>query len=185
MTTMRQKKHFRVTLAVALLPLLMLALGFAAVPIYRIFCQVTGFGGTTQRAEGVAAPGAVVGKMINVRFDANTAPNLGWTFRPEKTVMRVALGARNLAFFEAINDSDKPITGTATFNVTPTQSGQYFTKIQCFCFNEQTLQPGERIRMPVIFFVDPKLIDDSDTRDISEITLSYTFFPVDSGKVSG
>lgn len=185
MATLRQSRHFKVTALVVLLPIFMLALGFAAVPLYRIFCQVTGFGGTTQRAEGMAAPGAVVGKMVNVRFDANVAPSLNWTFRPEKNVMRVAVGARNLAFFEAINNSDHDIKGTATFNVTPTQSGQYFTKIQCFCFNEQVLKPGERIRMPVIFFVDPKLIDDAETRDITEITLSYTFFPVDSGKVSG
>lgn len=185
MAAVRQHRHFRVTALVVLLPILMLGLGFAAVPLYRIFCQVTGFGGTTQRAEAAAVPGAVVGKIMNVRFDANIAPGLGWTFRPEKHVMRVAVGARNLAFFEAINDTDHVITGSAAFNVTPTQSGQYFTKIQCFCFTEQTLKPGERVRMPVIFYVDPKLIDDPDTRDISEITLSYTFFPVDSGKVSG
>jgi len=99
--------------------------------------------------------------------------------------MRVAIGARQLAFFTAENNSDHPITGTAAFNVTPERSGQYFTKIQCFCFTEQTLKPGERVRMPVIFYVDPKFIDDPETHDISEITLSYTFYPVDSGKVSG
>ncbi len=168
----------------ALLPLAMLMLGFAAVPLYRAFCQSTGFGGTTQRASALSAPVSVTGKLMNVRFDANVAPGMGWTFRPEKNVVKIAVGARNMAWFEAINNTDHVITGNATFNVTPGQSGQYFTKIQCFCFTEQTLKPGERVRMPVIFYVDPKLIDDPDTRDISEITLSYTFFPVAAGKAS-
>ncbi len=184
MTTLAQKNR-RVGVMAALIAVAMIALGFAAVPLYRLFCQVTGFAGTTQRAEGAQAPGAVVGKMIDVRFDANVAPGLGWTFRPEKTVMRVAVGARQMAFFEAINDTDQTVTGSATFNVTPDQTGQYFTKIQCFCFTEQTLKPGERVRMPVIFYVDPKLVDDPDARSISEITLSYTFFPVASARVQG
>jgi cytochrome c oxidase assembly protein subunit 11 len=162
-----------------------LGLGFASVPLYRIFCEYTGFDGTTQRIAEAGANTKVTGKIINVRFDANTAPTLPWTFKPDKEVMRVAVGARQLAFFTAENVSDYPITGTAVFNVTPQQSGKYFTKIQCFCFTEQTLKPGERVRMPVIFYVDPKFIDDPDTHDISEITLSYTFYPVDSGKVSG
>ncbi len=179
-----QTRHGRTAAAVALLPLLMLALGFAAVPLYRIFCQTTGYGGTTQRAIGAAAPGAIAGKMMNIRFDANVEPGMGWTFQPEKHVQRIAVGARNMAFFEAVNNTDHVIKGSATFNVTPTQSGQYFTKIQCFCFTEQTLKPGERVRMPVIYFIDPKLMDDPDARDISEITLSYTFFPVEAGKVS-
>lgn len=179
------QRNLRVGMLSGMIALGMVGLGFASVPLYRMFCQVTGYGGTTQRAESAQAPGAVVGKLVNVRFDANTAPGLGWTFKPEKHVMRVAVGARQMAFFEARNDSDQSITGTASFNVTPEQSGQYFTKIQCFCFSEQTLKPGESIRMPVIFYVDPKLVGDPDTSDISEITLSYTFFPVDSGKVSG
>jgi cytochrome c oxidase assembly protein subunit 11 len=145
---------------------------------------VTGFGGTTQRAEGAAAPGAV-GKMMSVRFDANTAPGLGWAFKPERYTERVAVGAREMAFFTAKNLSDRPITGTATFNVTPSQAGQYFTKIQCFCFKEQTLQPGEEVRMPVIFYVDPKILDDDHAKDISEITLSYTFFPVEQPEERG
>ena len=178
------RKNRKVAILAGLLALAMVALGFASVPLYRAFCQATGFNGTTQRAEG-NAPGAVVGKIVNVRFDANIAPGMGWTFRPEKTVMRVAVGARQLAFFEAVNTTDHEIKGQATYNVTPVQAGPYFEKIQCFCFNEQTLKPGERVRMPVIFYVDPKLLDDADARNISEITLSYTFFPVDSGKVSG
>ena len=179
------KKNQRIAFMAGLLAVGMVGVGYAAVPLYQLFCQVTGFGGTTQRADGAIVPAPVVGKIVNVRFDANIAPGLGWTFRPEKNVVRTAVGARMMAFYEAVNNTDEPITGTATFNVTPLQAGQYFTKIECFCFTEQTLQPGERVRMPVIFYVDPKLIDDPNTTNISEITLSYTFFPVESGKVSG
>ena len=158
---------------------------FASVPLYRLFCQVTGFAGTTQRAEGQEAPGAVQGRLVSVRFDANTSPALPWAFKPEHPADRIAVGARDLTFFTAKNLSNVPLTGTATFNVTPNQAGQYFTKIQCFCFTEQTLAPGEEMRMPVVFFVDPKIIDDPRTKDISEITLSYTFFPVEKpGKPS-
>ncbi len=178
------KSNGKVALIMAGVAFGALGLGFASVPLYRAFCQATGFNGTTQRAEG-DAPGAVVGKIVNVRFDANIKPGMGWIFRPEKNVMRVAVGARQMAFFEAINTTDHPITGQAAFNVTPLQAGPYFDKIQCFCFTEQTLKPGERVRMPVIFYVDPKMIDDSDANDISEITLSYTFFPVDSAKIKG
>lgn len=163
----------------------MVALGFASVPIYRMFCQVTGFNGTTQKAEGATAPGAVVGKLVNVRFDGNVKPGMPWKFAPEEHVQRVAVGARDMAFFNATNTSDKPVKGTATFNVTPSQAGQYFTKIQCFCFTEQVLQPGETMRMPVIFYVDPKILNDPDAKDINEITLSYTFFPVDSAGNDG
>ncbi len=158
---------------------------YASVPLYRMFCQVTGFQGTTRRAEGAEAPGAVQGKLVRVRFDANTSPALPWVFKPEHPVDTIAIGARDLTFFTAKNLSNVPMTGTATFNVTPNQAGQYFTKIQCFCFTEQTLQPGQEVRMPVVFYVDPKIIDDETTRDISEITLSYTFFPVEKPKKQG
>lgn len=175
-------RNGRVAMLAALLVAAMVGLGFAAAPLYRLFCQVTGFGGTTQMKVGGEAPGAVVGKIVNVRFDANVAPGVPWRFVPERHVERVAVGARDMAFYTATNLSDKPVTGTATFNVTPTQAGQYFTKIQCFCFTEQTLKPGERVRMPVIFYVDPAILKDPDAAAITEITLSYTFFPVDSGK---
>ncbi len=159
----------------------MTGLGYASVPLYRVFCQVTGFGGTTQKAD--AAPGAVLsGKRVSVRFDANHAPALPWKFVPEKANEPVILGEREIAFFSAKNLSDKPITGRATFNVTPTQAGKYFNKIQCFCFTEQTLAPGKQVRMPVIFYVDPRIADDPDAKDIAEITLSYTFYPVDEAK---
>ena len=168
----------RTALLMALLVCGMTGLAFAAVPLYRVFCQATGFAGTPQRAEGGRAPGST-GHMISVRFDANISPNLPWEFRPVDTHREVAIGARNLALFEAHNLAARPITGQATFNVTPSQAGRYFTKIQCFCFTEQRLAPGQDVQMPVIFYVDPAILSDPDTRDISEITLSYTFYPVD------
>ncbi|MGZ8350726.1 MAG: cytochrome c oxidase assembly protein [Allosphingosinicella sp.] len=177
MTTLAQKNG-RTAAFAALIVAAMVGLAFASVPLYRMFCQVTGFDGTTQRAAADAVPGAVA-RMISVRFDANHASSLPWRFEPVDTHRRVAIGARNIALYAARNLSDRPVTGTATFNVTPTQAGQYFTKIQCFCFTEQTLAPGEEVRMPVVFFVDPKILDDPVARDISEITLSYTFYPVD------
>ncbi len=158
----------------------MTGLGYASVPLYRIFCETTGFAGTTQRAE--AAPGALTGKTISVRFDANRAPDLPWEFAPEKPRETVTLGAREIAFFTAKNLGKEKGVGTATFNVTPSQAGKYFTKIQCFCFSEQSLNAGQQVRMPVIFYVDPAILKDPDAKDISEITLSYTFYPVDEGK---
>jgi cytochrome c oxidase assembly protein subunit 11 len=166
----------------ALLVLAMTGLAFASVPLYRLFCQVTGFGGTPLRAAEMDSRLAPVGKLIRVRFDANTNSALPWVFKPERQVERVAIGARRMAFYTARNLGDRPVTGTATFNVTPAKAGQYFTKIQCFCFNEQTLKPGEEVRMPVVYFVDPKILDDPDASRIDEITLSYTFYPVDSAK---
>ena len=114
-----------------------------------------------------------------MRFDANHAPTLPWRFAPERTTETVAIGARDIAFFTAKNLSARAITGTASFNVSPAQAGKYFTKIQCFCFTQQTLAPGQEVRMPVVFFVDPKILDDPNASDVAEITLSYTFYPVD------
>ena len=176
----------RTALLLALIGCAMLALGFASSPLYRIFCQATGFNGTTQRvAADTAAPGQVVGKVISVRFDGNISPKLKWNFAPEQETERVAIGAREMAFFNATNLTDQQLTGTAAFNVTPEQVGKYFTKIQCFCFTQQTLEPHATARMPVVFYVDPKFLTDPDTRDISEITLSYTFFRVDSAGTAG
>lgn len=155
--------------------------GFASVPLYRMFCQVTGLNGTTQVSD--AAPGAI-DKQVTVAFDSNTSSALPWEFKPEQRAQRIAIGARDMAFFTARNLSDKPITGTATFNVTPALAGSYFTKIQCFCFTEQTLQPGEEVRMPVVFYVDPSILEDEEASQIAEITLSYTFYPVDSAKAA-
>jgi cytochrome c oxidase assembly protein subunit 11 len=181
MTTLASRNGRTAGLA-ALLVLAMVGLAFASVPLYRLFCQVTGFGGTPLRADQVDPSLKPTGKMISVRFDANTNAGLPWEFKPEDRRQRVAVGARDMAFYTAKNLGDRPVTGTATFNVTPAKAGQYFTKIQCFCFTEQTLQPGQEVRMPVIFFVDPKILDDADASRIEEITLSYTFYPVDSGK---
>jgi cytochrome c oxidase assembly protein subunit 11 len=166
----------------ALMALFMVGLGFASVPLYRLFCQVTGFAGTTGRADaGDVFYKPAAGTML-VRFDANVNSGLPWRFRPEKNVEQVRIGERLMAFYIAENLSDKPVTGRATYNVSPDQAGGHFKKIDCFCFTEQTLQPGERVRMPIIYFVDPAILKDEDAKDLVEITLSYTFYPVDSGK---
>jgi len=154
----------------------MLALGFASVPLYRIFCQVTGFGGTTMRAtEAEASAVKVSNKLISVRFDANVDRQLPWQFQKEQTTQELRIGARKMAYYSARNLAAEPITGIASFNVEPELAGKYFHKIQCFCFNEQTLQPGQSVNMPVIYYVDPKILQDPETRDIEQITLSYTF----------
>ena len=176
---MRVARTTRTALLAVLGICFMTGLAFASVPLYRLFCQATGLNGTTQR--GLAAPGGVH-RAIRIDFDANTSPRLPWRFTPERESETVDVGARDMAFFTATNRAAVPITGTATYNVTPYQAGKYFTKIQCFCFTQQTLKPGGTARMPVIFFVDPKILTDPDTKDVETITLSYTFYPVDSGK---
>ncbi len=174
----------RTAFIAACVALFMLALGFASVPLYRMFCEATGYGGTTQRATetqlaALARPNEGAARTVSVRFDSNIANALPWQFYPEKRAVTVKIGAKNMAIFVAKNMSDKPVTGQAAFNVTPNQAGPYFTKIQCFCFTEQTLQPGQEVRMPVLFFVDKKFLDDPDDKDVQEITLSYTFYPVE------
>jgi cytochrome c oxidase assembly protein subunit 11 len=153
----------------------MVGLSFAAVPLYRLFCEVTGYGGTPQRA--AAAPGRVLEREIVVRFDANVS-GLPWVFRPEVLQTRVKLGEPALVNFVAENLGDRPTVGTATFNVQPDVAGIYFNKIECFCFSEQALPPGGRVVMPVQFFVSPDLADDRDLGGTRTLTLSYTFFPV-------
>jgi cytochrome c oxidase assembly protein subunit 11 len=170
-------KNARVAALAAVVSFGMLGLAYASVPLYSLFCQVTGFGGTTQRAD--QAPAAAAAAEVSVRFDANTAGSLGWAFQAEQQVMKIKLGEQHLAYYSARNFSDKAVTGTAVFNVTPPEAGVYFNKIQCFCFTEQTLKPGETARFPVDFFVDPDMLNDPDAKSISEITLSYTFFPVE------
>jgi cytochrome c oxidase assembly protein subunit 11 len=157
--------------------LAMVGLAFASAPLYRAFCEATGFGGTPLRAE--KAPGAIAG-AVRVRFDANTHPGLPWRFEPEQTTVSVAPGAQTKIFYKAQNLSARTWTGQAAFNVSPDQVGKYFKKIQCFCFTEQTLKAGQTADMPVVFFVDPAIKKDPDTKDIDEITLSYTFYPVES-----
>lgn len=159
----------------------MLGMGYAAVPLYNMFCSATGFGGTTQRATDDDADlaarmaASAGGKTISIRFDGSLARDMPWTFRPAQTTDTVTIGQRDLANFIAKNNSDETITGTATFNVEPEQTGKYFNKIQCFCFTEQTLKPGEEVRMPVIYYVDPRILEDENAKDVQQITLSYTF----------
>ncbi|WP_339823327.1 cytochrome c oxidase assembly protein [uncultured Parasphingorhabdus sp.] len=155
----------------------MLGLGFAAVPLYEVFCRVTGYAGTTQRVgEAQAATVQATNRVMSIRFDSNVNSALPWSFKPEQAVDHVTVGARDMAIFIATNKSDQPVVGTATFNVTPLLAGQYFNKVQCFCFSEQLLKPGQTMRMPVLYYVDPAILDDPETKDIKEITLSYTFY---------
>ncbi len=182
-TRERNRRTGLIALSVALA---MLGLGYASVPLYRLFCQVTGFNGTTQRvSEAQAETVAIAGKTVTVRFDANVERGFPWEFRPEQVKDTVSVGARDMAIFTAKNLSDKPITGTATFNVEPAYAGKYFSKVQCFCFTEQTLQPGQQVRMPVLYFVDPAIMDDELARDVGTITLSYTFHPLAGETANG
>ncbi|WP_408589138.1 cytochrome c oxidase assembly protein [Novosphingobium sp.] len=181
-----ERRNRRVATIFGGIALAMLGLGYASVPLYRMFCQATGFNGTTQRATvAQAATVKAIAQPIRIRFDANTAPGLPWTFRPEAVTQDGHLGERKMAFFIARNNSTRPITGRAVFNVTPEQTGAYFHKIQCFCFNYQKLEPGREVRMPVIYYVDPALARDPNARDTEEITLSYTFMEAAGSKDGG
>ncbi|MBF0392559.1 MAG: cytochrome c oxidase assembly protein [Alphaproteobacteria bacterium] len=166
------------TLTVALSLVAVVAMGglvAASVPLYRLFCEVTGLGGTTRQAEA-GAPAPPSDAMVTVRFDANVNSKLPWRFQPDQPQMRVRLGETVLASYTAENLSAEPITGTATYNVTPAKAGQFFNKVECFCFTEQHLAPGQTVHMPVAFWVDPALVVDPDTNEVGTITLSYTFF---------
>lgn len=162
----------------------MVGLSFASVPLYKLFCQVTGFGGTPN-TENVSVPAAVSDHVVTVRFDSNVNSALPWRFKPGQREVRVRLGEETLIHYTAVNLSDAPITGTATFNVTPYKAAQYFSKIECFCFTEQRLAPGEEVAMPVTFYVDPAILDDVDARDVEKITLSYTFYRADEQENGG
>ena len=153
----------------------MLGLAYAAVPLYNWFCSVTGFGGTTQVAEASRAI-EVLDRTVTVRFDGSLNRGMPWEFRPVTTPTELRIGETGMAFYEAYNPTDRTVTGTASFNVTPFAAGAYFTKIDCFCFTEQTLQPGERAMMPVTFYVDPEIVNDPETAQVHTITLSYTFY---------
>ena len=170
-------KNLRSGMMAGAMGLGMLGLGFAAVPLYEVFCRVTGYGGTTQRVgEAQAATIEATSQVMSIRFDSNVNSALPWSFKPEQAVDRVSVGARDMAIFIATNESDQPVVGTATFNVTPLLAGKYFNKVQCFCFSEQMLKPGQTVRMPVLYYVDPAIMEDPETKDIKEITLSYTFY---------
>jgi len=173
-------RHRRLALVLLAGVAAMVGLTYASVPFYRLFCQVTGFGGYTQRANH--APSAALERMVTVRFNADVNVGLPWLFAPLQREVRVHVGETAMAYFRAQNMASRRVTGQATFNVTPDKAGLYFTKIQCFCFNEQALDPGQSVDMPVTFFVDPKLASDPKMADVQTITLSYTFFrAVDDG----
>jgi cytochrome c oxidase assembly protein subunit 11 len=173
------RRNLAVALSMAGIALGMVGMSYAAVPLYQIFCQVTGYGGTTQRAE--QTPDTVLDRMITVRFDANVGHGMGWKFKPVQTKLELKIGETALAFYEAKNLTKMKLTGTATFNVSPEAAGSYFNKVECFCFSEQTLEAGARADMPVTFFIDPEIVNDPEAKNIQEITLSYTFFPVKDG----
>jgi len=157
--------------------LAMIGLAFASVPLYRLFCVATGFGGTPQRVTAESAPVAPVSnRVITIRFNADVNSELPWSFQPVQPSIRVKVGEQTMAFFRATNHANRPVTGSATFNVTPDKAGPYFDKIQCFCFDEQTLKAGESVEMPVIFYVDPAILRARGLDDVDTITLSYTFF---------
>ena len=155
----------------------MVSLGFASVPLYDWFCRVTGYGGTTLEAS--AAPDEVLERTMNIRFDGSLSKDMRWEFKPMEREMTVRIGETGLAFYEAYNPTDEPIAGSASYNVFPFTAGGYFVKIACFCFEEQVLMPGERVEMPVTFYVDPEIVNDADGKFIDEITLSYTFYEID------
>jgi cytochrome c oxidase assembly protein subunit 11 len=171
-----ERRHARVAYALTLLVGVMVGAAYAAVPLYDLICRATGLGGTTQRA--AVAPDRVLADQIRVRLDGTVASGLPWSFRPTQSGVDVRLGENVLAFFEATNTSDRPVVGTARFNVTPEVAGRYFNKIECFCFTEQRLEPGQRVEMPVSFFIDPEILKDPEASWLKEITLSYVFFRV-------
>lgn len=173
-----QRRNLRTGLMALALAAAMVGLGFASVPLYRLFCQVTGFGGTTQVAsenDAAQAAAAATGKTMSIRFDGSTAIDVPWSFRPSQPTDSVTIGQRDMAIYVARNNGSSAITGTATFNVEPAQAGLYFNKVQCFCFTEQTLEPGEEVQMPVVYYVDPAILEDEFMADVEQITLSYTF----------
>jgi cytochrome c oxidase assembly protein subunit 11 len=174
------RRHRTIAATCAVIVASMVGLSFAAVPLYRIYCQVTGYAGTTQRAE--KASEKMLDRTLTVHFDANVASDLPWSFEPEQRKLEVRIGENTLAFYKATNNSDHAITGTAVFNVAPESVGVYFNKVQCFCFTEQRLEPGQTVDMAVSFYIDPAFVDDEDTSVLSELTLSYTFYAADQPK---
>lgn len=175
MPSARSRRH-RAFIAVACAGtvLAMTGLAFASVPLYKLFCEATGLGGTTRKA--AASAGQVLDQMVNVRFDSNVAPGAGLRFRPLQGQLAVRLGESGLAFYEVTNTGDAPQTFVASYNVAPHLAGSFFVKLECFCFRDQILQPGETLKLPVVFYVDPAMAEDIQGKHLSEITLSYTFF---------
>ncbi len=175
------RRNRRLALSAFVVAAGMVGVAYAAVPLYQLFCQVTGFGGTPQVALAEAAPKGAIAREMKVRFDSNVARDLSWTVKAAAPVTD-RIGTVDTVHYVATNTSDKVLKGMATFNVTPEKAAVYFNKIECFCFTEQTLQPGETVEMPIVFFVDPDLADDHELATIKEITLSYTFYASDNGE---
>ena len=178
-STALEMRNRKVGVVFACLAVGMLGMAYAAVPLYRMFCQATGFAGTTQRVNKPSE--TVLDRTIKVRFDANVT-GLAWDFEPVVRTTTVRIGETTLAFYRATNRSDRPLTGSATFNVSPDVTGGYFNKLECFCFTEQRLEPGQSVDMPVSFYIDPAILADKDGSRVGEITLSYTFYPVEKPK---
>jgi cytochrome c oxidase assembly protein subunit 11 len=171
-----QGKHRTLAQTVGVV-VLMGALAWASVPFYDWFCRVTGFGGVTQTAS--TGSDTILDQTVKIRFDGSKARGFPWEFKPLQTEMELRIGETGLAFYEAYNPTDHPVAGQASYNVTPYEAGGFFTKIDCFCFTEQVLQPGERVQMPVTFYVDPEMVTDRDAKYVHTITLSYTFYEID------
>lgn len=171
-------KNARLGLICGLVFFGMVGAAYASVPLYRMFCQITGFDGTVRKAD--AAPTKILDREITIRFDGNVR-NLPWDFKPEQVSQEVKIGDTGLAFYKVTNNGDKPVTGRASYNVVPESAGPYFQKLECFCFTDQTIQPGQTMEFPVVYFVDPKFASDFETKGVQEVTLSYTFFPSTEG----
>lgn len=178
------RKNARVMLACSTVVASMVALSFAAVPLYELFCQVTGFGGTTQVAEAELDESQATGRTMTVRFNADTDPRLPWQFDADQTSIDVEIGRSNLTYYRIDNRTARTTAGVAAYNVTPLKAGKYFHKVQCFCFDEQILEAGDGMDMPVLFYVDPAILEDRQMEDVDTITLSYTFFPADTGDLN-
>lgn len=172
------RRNRRTARIVGVAVLMMIGLSFASVPLYNMFCRVTGYGGTTGTA--TEAPGIELARTITVRFNSDVAPDLPWEFAPEQRSITTPIGRKTLISFRAKNESGLPVTGTALYNVVPEKMGKYFHKIECFCFGEQLLNPGQDIDMPVVFFIDPAMADDPDLDEVQTVTLSYSFFRTES-----
>lgn len=180
-----RKSNTRLATVMGLVALGMVGVAFASVPAYRLFCQVTGYGGTPSVSAEGAAGSTVIDREMKVRFDASVNGTMPWHFAPVQREVTVKVGEQGLAYFQATNPTDQPITGTATFNVTPNKAAQYFVKVDCFCFTEQTLEPGQTVDMPVTFYVDPTIVEDENVKEVKTITLSYTFFRKAGGSGQG
>lgn len=174
---MAMDRNTRTLVGLAGVIVFMGAMAWASIPLYNWFCRVTGYGGTT--GTGTATTGEVLDETIKIRFDASKDRGFPWEFRPLQREMELRIGETGLAFYEAYNPTDRPIAGQAAYNVTPFDAGSFFNKIDCFCFTEQVLQPGERVEMPVTFYVDPGIVSDRDAKFVHTITLSYTFYEID------